>query len=125
MVIDDVTELKKAHEELREVDRRRSEFIATVSHELRTPLQSIMRFTKLMVQDKVPDPIIQTRFLDTIDRESERLAGLIGDLLDVSRLEAGKFVLERQRLSLRDTIRRAIYELFSIINEKAPMIRVR
>jgi two-component system, cell cycle sensor histidine kinase PleC len=122
MVIDDITELKKAHEELREVDRRRSEFIATVSHELRTPLQSIMGFTKLMVQDKVPDPMTQTRFLDTIDRESERLAGLIGDLLDASRLEAGKFVLKRQRLSLRDTIRSVIYELFSIINEKAILI---
>jgi len=122
MVIDDITELKKAHEALREVDRKRSEFIATVSHELRTPLQSIMGFTKLIVQDKVPDPMTQTRFLDTIDRESERLAGLIGDLLDVSRLEAGKFVLKRQRLSLRDTIRSVIYELFSIINEKAILI---
>jgi two-component system, cell cycle sensor histidine kinase PleC len=122
MVIDDITELKKAHEELREVDRRRSEFIATVSHELRTPLQSIMGFTKLMVQDKVPDPMTQTRFLDTIDRESERLAGLIGDLLDASRLEAGKFVLKRQRLSLRDTIRSAIYELCNLITEKAILI---
>jgi two-component system CheB/CheR fusion protein len=122
MVIDDITELKRAHEELREVDRRRSEFITTVSHELRTPLQSIMGFTKLMVQDKAPDPITQKRFLDTIDKQSERLAGLIGDLLDISRLESGKFVLNRQRLSLRDTIRSAIYELSNLIKEKAILI---
>ena len=122
LVIEDITEFKKAHEALSEIDRMRSEFIATVSHELRTPLQSIMGFTKLMVQDKVPDPITQTRFLDTIDKESERLAELIGDLLDVSRLEVGKFVLKRQRLSLRDTIRSAIYELCSLIKEKAILI---
>jgi len=122
MVIDDITELRKAHEALREVDRRRSEFITTVSHELRTPLQSIMGFTKLMVQGKVPDPITQKRFLDTIDKQSERLAGLIGDLLEVSRLESGKFVLKRQRLSLRDAIRSAIYELCSFTKEKAILI---
>jgi signal transduction histidine kinase len=122
MVIDDITELKRAHEALREVDRRRSEFITTVSHELRTPLQSIMGFTKLLVQGKAPDPITQTRFLNTIDKESERLAELIGDLLDISRLESGKFVLKRQRLSLRDTIRSAIYELGNLFKEKAILI---
>jgi PAS domain S-box-containing protein len=118
----DITERKKAEDALRELDRMKSEFIATVSHELRTPLQSIMGFTKLMVQGKVPDPIAQTRFLETIDKESERLAELIGDLLDISRLESGKFVLKRQRLSLRDTIRSAIYELSSFIKEKAILI---
>ena len=122
LVIEDITETKKAHEALGEIDRMRSEFIATVSHELRTPLQSIMGFTKLMVQDKAPDPITQTRFLYTIDKESERLAGLIGDLLDMSRLESGKFVLKRQRLSLRDTIRSAIYGLSNLINERAILI---
>ena len=117
-----VMERKKAEEARRELDRMKSEFIATVSHELRTPLQSIMGFTKLMVQDKALDPITQTRFLATIDKQSERLAGLIDDLLDISRLEAGKFVLKRQRLSLRDTIRSAIYELSSLIKEKAILI---
>ena len=122
LVIEDITELKKAHEALSEIARMREEFIATVSHELRTPLQSIMGFTKLLVQGKVPDPITQTRFLDTIDKQSERLAELIGDLLDVSRLESGKFVLKRQRLSLGDTIRSTIYELCNIIKEKAILI---
>jgi PAS domain S-box-containing protein len=118
----DLTERKRAEEELIRLDRMKSEFIATASHELRTPLQSIMGFTKLMVQDKAPDPITQTRFLNIIDKQSENLAGLIGDLLDVSRLESGKFVLQRQRLSLRDTIRSAIYELSSLIKEKAILI---
>jgi PAS domain S-box-containing protein len=118
----DITERKKAEDALRELDRMKSEFIATVSHELRTPLQSIMGFTKLMVQDKAPDPITQTRFLNTIEKQSERLAELISDLLDVSRLELGKFVLKRQRLSLRDTIRSAIYELGNLIKEKAILI---
>ncbi len=122
LVIEDITELKKIHEALGEIDRMRAEFVATVSHELRTPLQAIMGFTKLMVQGKVSDPITQTRFLATIDKESERLAELIGDLLDVSRLEAGKFVLKQQRLSLRDTINSAIYELCSLIEEKAILI---
>jgi len=118
----DITERKKAEEELIRLDRMKSEFIAAASHELRTPLQSIMGFTKLMLQDKVLDPITQTRFLTTIDKQSERLAGLIGDLLDISLFESGKFVLQRQRLSLRDTIRSAIYELSSLIKEKAILI---
>jgi len=117
-----VMERKKAEEARRQLDRMKSEFIATVSHELRTPLQSIMGFTKLMVQDKALDPITQTRFLNTIDKESERLAELIDDLLDVSRLESGKFVLQRQRLSLRDTIRSAIYGLSNLAKEKAILI---
>jgi len=117
-----VMERKKAEEARRELDRMKSEFIATVSHELRTPLQSIMGFTKLMVQDKVPDPMTHTKFLTIIDKESERLAELIGDLLDVSRLESGRLVLKRQRLPLRDTIRSAIYELSNLIKEKAILI---
>jgi signal transduction histidine kinase len=78
-----------------------------------------MGFTKLMLQNKIPDPIIQTRFLNTMDKESERLTELISDLLDVSRLEAGKFALKRQCVSLRDTIRSAIYELGNLITERA------
>src|SRR4030042_1488813 len=121
----DITERKKSEEALRQLNHMKSEFIATVSHELRTPLQSIMGFTKLLVQGKVPDPITQKRFLDTIDKQSERLAELIGDLLDVSRLESGKFVLKRQRLSLGDTIHSAIYELSHLITEKAIIIEMR
>ncbi len=118
----DITERKKAEEAQLRLDRMKSEFIATASHELRTPLQAIMGFTKLMVQDKVPNPAAQTRFLSIIDKESERLAALIGDLLDLSRLESGKFVLKRQRMSLRDTIRSAIYELSSLIEKKAILV---
>ena len=73
----DVTERRKIEEARREIDRLKSEFISNTSHELRTPLQSIMGFTKLMLQGKVPDAKTRNEFLSIIDKQSMRLAELI------------------------------------------------
>jgi PAS domain S-box-containing protein len=113
----DVTEAKQAEEAKRELDRLKSEFISNTSHELRTPLQSIMGFTRLMLQGKVPDPETQREFLTIIDEQSARLAELINDLLDVSRMESGRFNIEKQTVSIKDVVHSAVQELDSLAHD--------
>ncbi len=80
---------------LRELDAARKELLANVSHELRTPLSIIKGYASTMLQ---PDVFFDTPtirgFLECIDRESDRLARLIGDLLLMSRLDAGAFEMQ-------------------------------
>jgi len=118
----DVTERRQAEEAKRELDRLKSEFISNTSHELRTPLQSIMGFTKLMLREKVPDPETQREFLSIIDKQSARLADLINDLLDVSRMESGRFNIQKQPLSIGDVIHGAVTELDGIAHDSGVAI---
>lgn len=83
-VIEDITKIK-------EINTMKTEFVSNVSHELRTPLTSILGYTKLLMSDrlgKLSD--LQKDSLKIIDQESERLTRLINDVLDISKLEAGK-----------------------------------
>ncbi len=114
----DITERKKTEEEQRGLDRMKSEFISNISHELRTPLHSIQGFTELMLQGEVPDPATQKRFLAIIDKQSQRLGRLIANLLDVSRLESGRFSIQKQRSSMANIIRDACQSSFALASAK-------
>lgn len=72
-----------------EADRLKTEFVSTVSHELRTPLSSIYGYTELMLNRDIEIPK-QHKYLKTIHSETERLANLVNDFLDVQRMESGK-----------------------------------
>jgi len=72
---------------LKELDRIKSQFVSDVSHELRTPLTNIRLYLDLLGRTS-EDPTKATRYLETLSRESERLANLIDDLLSLSRLDA-------------------------------------
>jgi signal transduction histidine kinase len=86
----------------RELDEMKSQLLATVSHELRTPLASIKGFaTTLLREDVTWDEASRHEFLCIIDRESDRLAELIGNLLDMSRIEAGTLHVELEPTDLR------------------------
>jgi len=86
----------------RELDEMKSQLLATVSHELRTPLASIKGFaTTLLREDVTWDEESRHEFLSIIDRESDRLAELIGNLLDMSRIEAGTLHVEPEPTDLR------------------------
>jgi signal transduction histidine kinase len=74
---------------LRELDRAKSDFVSVVSHELRTPLTSIRGFTELLLNRAVL-PERQHQFLGYVLHESERLGRIVEDLLDLSRIEAGR-----------------------------------
>jgi PAS domain S-box-containing protein len=99
-----------------EVDRLKSEFVATVSHELRTPMTSIRGYVDILLMGAagaLNDN--QKHFLEIVKNNSERLSILVNDLLDISRIEAGRVTLSPQSVDLREvaeevvsaTIRRA------------------
>ncbi len=114
----DITERKEAEEKMRKIDQMKSEFLSNVSHELRTPLQSISGFTKLILNGKVPDPDTQQEFLQIIDRETGHLGNLINSLLDLSRLESGRFQVNKQLVPIRDIITDSVMSFHTLARDK-------
>ncbi len=91
-----------------EVDRLKSEFVATVSHELRTPMTSIRGYAEILLMNAVGalnDE--QRRYVEVIRTNTERLAALVAELLDLSRIEAGRAHLTPQPLSPADLLAQA------------------
>lgn len=95
-----------------EVDRLKTEFVATVSHELRTPMTSIKGYVDLLLMGATGDLSEQQRhFLEIVQENSQRLAILVNDLLDISRIEANRVKLVLQPLDLRQLAEDAIGDL--------------
>jgi PAS domain S-box-containing protein len=82
-------ELAEQNDRLRELDRMKDDFVASVSHELRTPLTSIRGYLELVREDASLDPE-HDRMLDIVDRNADRLLGLVTDLLFIAEVDAGK-----------------------------------
>lgn len=106
---DEIGELADAFnrmaEELAAVDRQRRELVANVSHELRTPLTALNAVLENLADGVAePDPVTLRVALD----QGERMAGLVGDLLDLSRVDAGKAPLARQRVDVRRLLEAAV-----------------
>ena len=90
---------------LEETDRLRSAFLAAISHELRTPITCIKGLaSSLVLPDVAWDPETQRDFLQTIDRESDRLARIVSDILDMSRIEVGAMKLIKSQATLQEII---------------------
>jgi len=103
-LVHDVTASRRAEEDLREADRRKDEFLATLAHELRNPMAAI-RSALEVLEIVEGDPGRSRDMRKIIDRQSTQLVRLIDDLLDVSRISAGKIELRKRRLDVRETIR--------------------
>jgi signal transduction histidine kinase len=105
---DELGELARAFDRMRlrlaHLDRARAEFIANASHELRTPLFSLGGFLELLSDEELDDET-HAEFLATMREQVERLARLAGDLLDLSRLDAGALRVEREPIELADVAR--------------------
>ncbi len=94
-----------------EIDRLKSEFVATVSHELRTPMTSIKGYVEVLLMGAAGDlSDQQSQFLDVVLSNTERLNVLVNDLLDVSRIDAGKYELSMQPLRLQDLTQEVVSE---------------
>ena len=117
-IMRDITMRKEAEAKLRQIDQMKSEFLSNVSHELRTPLQSISGFTKLIMNGEVPDSKTQQEFLQIIDQETLHLGNLINSLLDMSRLESGRFQIHRQPAPMRNTIIDSLKMFQSLARQK-------
>lgn len=97
LVVHDVTRIKQ-------LERTRQEFVANVSHELRTPLSHIKGYTETLLGGAKDDPEVATRFLQTIERNVERLKLLIEDLLTLSEIESGRVMLNLQPVHVRASV---------------------
>ena len=88
--------------------RVKDEFLATLSHELRTPLSAILGWTQILLKGQVSGPADMQRAVEVIDRNARAQVQLIDDLLDLSRILAGKVRLDLQQVSLPDVVAAAI-----------------
>lgn len=106
-----------------EVDRLKSEFVATVSHELRTPMTSIKGYVEILLMGAAGTLSDQQKhFLEIVKSNTERLAVLVNDLLDISRIEAGRVTLSLQPLDIRELASKAVNDLVERSNkEQKPM----
>jgi signal transduction histidine kinase len=97
--------LDEVNQKLQAASRHKSEFLANMSHELRTPLNSILGFAQLLLeQAQGALSTKQLRYLTHIHDSGQHLLQLINDILDISKVEAGKFVLQPERLSLGELL---------------------
>jgi len=105
----DITDRKKVEEELKTLDKLKTEFISTVSHELRTPL-SITKEGVSLILDRIPGAINenQSTILVAAKNNIDRLARIIDDLLDISKIESGKIELKREPLNIVDIVRQTV-----------------
>jgi two-component system, sensor histidine kinase len=101
--------LQAINEDLERASRLKSEFLASMSHELRTPLNSILGFSDLMLrQTKEPLSERQISHLRVIEKSGQHLLQLINDILDLSKIEAGKADLDLQLVSMQDLCRQCL-----------------
>jgi PAS domain S-box-containing protein len=122
--IRDVTERKRFEETLREANRLKSEFLANMSHELRTPLNGIIGFSELLVDEK-PGTLNpkQKEYLNDVLSNSRHLLQLINDVLDLSKVEAGKMELFPEEFSVRRAIDEVCATLAPMADKKRIPIR--
>jgi two-component system phosphate regulon sensor histidine kinase PhoR len=93
LVMHDVTEIRR-------LETVRRDFVANVSHELRAPVSIIQANTETLLSGALDEPAQARRFLDAVRRNAERLGQLISDLLDISRIDAGKYKIQMCPLSV-------------------------
>ena len=123
LAIEDITERKEIEERLRKIkeiadaaSRAKSEFLANMSHELRTPMNAIIGFSDVL-EEEIAGPLNaqQKEFVGYISTSGKHLLSLINDVLDLSKIEAGKVVLKLTRFQIKDFLDNCII----MVREKA------
>jgi PAS domain S-box-containing protein len=111
--------LKQSYEKLKELDALKTNFISMVSHDLRTPLTAIKGFLSLMLGGAAGDITSQQKeYLEIIKNNSDRLLNLINDILDMNRIETGRFMIEPHTGDIGRVIDRVIADLFTFAAQK-------
>ncbi|WP_072681489.1 transporter substrate-binding domain-containing protein [Arcobacter sp. LA11] len=108
-VFHDITEVENLHKDLVKAKdialsaaKHKSEFLANMSHEIRTPMNSVIGFTELL--DKEIDNPVQKDYLQSIKRGGNALLGIINDILDLSKIEAGKLDIKKESINPKNLI---------------------
>ncbi len=102
LVVTDITGLMNARLEAEKASHAKSEFLSRMSHEIRTPLNAIIGMTQIARKSSSPEKIKSC--LDRIESSSAHLLGVINDVLDLSKIEAGKLTLNEEPFSLREDL---------------------
>jgi len=116
LVLHDITDLRRA-------DQIRRDFVANVSHELRTPLTAIRGYVEALSEGDA-SPEDSRRFLDIIERHTERMERLVKDLLRLARLDAGQETLEIISCDARNLIHSVVTELASALEQRRQRVEV-
>jgi two-component system CheB/CheR fusion protein len=119
----DVTEQKRIEAALREVDRRRGEFLGVLSHELRNPLAVIASSLRTLDRAQLADEQLQ-RAVAAIDRQSRQLSRLVDDLLDITRISSGKIGLRRATLDLVQLVRTTVEDHRELLADRDVALRL-
>lgn len=116
-IFHDITELKK-------LEKVRSDFVANVSHELKTPLTAIKGFVETLKTSAKDDPLAAQRFLDIIDKQTQRLEDLVNDLLILSSIESKEVKMNFMAEPLNKIISSVIALQKKIIDDKGHQVTV-
>jgi len=111
-------ELQRAFEELKTLDKSKDDFLSLVSHELRTPLSSIVAYTEVLLDGMAKSKEDERKYLGIIKSESDRLTRLINNVLDLSKMEAGRMPFEFNPVELGQLISMSIAGLSSLADKR-------
>jgi hypothetical protein len=129
----DITTLKKVHEDLVKANieaetsnRLKSSFLANISHEIRTPLNSVVGFANLLLANDITNEI-KEEYIEHINHNSEKLLQIIGDIIDLSRLESSQIEITYEEASVNNIVNEVVEETRKIIkrNEKSIILNVK
>lgn len=119
-------ELRSSNEQLRRLDAAKDEFVSMASHQLRTPLTSVKGYISMVLEgDAGKISPMQKQLLEEAFMSSERMVHLISDFLNVSRLQTGKFVIEKTFVNLADIVEQEVDGLMPTAEAHSLKIRYR
>jgi len=118
--------LKQANVRLEEANRHKSVFLASMSHELRTPLNAILGFSELLIDSNNGQfpPATRKRFLEQIHSSGKHLLGLINDILDLSKIEAGQMELRLQTIAVAEVVTQVASTIEPLAAQKKIELRI-
>ena len=122
--LQDITDRKRAEQELRDADRRKDEFLAMLSHELRNPLAPILSAVEIIEQARPEQRELRATYQAVITRQVLHMKRLLDDLLDVARVSQGKIELRRERVELTTLLLQAVEVSRPMIVDKGQTLAI-